>query len=159
MVCDNRFSNFSSLNYFATCVEQPVLRECGSPAWTVIARVLHDTTKTLMPSCKFDVPVPEQSIAAADGVVGTRPSNQQSNSSKAAGRPKTSSIGTMTANPAGRESKTKGGKSNAGRSSSLNSKPVGGAGWDRMVWSNLLLAVMASMLGFMWLGGRNLSLV
>uniref|UniRef100_A0A1I7VF27 Uncharacterized protein n=1 Tax=Loa loa TaxID=7209 RepID=A0A1I7VF27_LOALO len=42
-----------ALNYFAGCVEQPIAYGCGAEAWTMIFRVLRDTTNTLLPRCQF----------------------------------------------------------------------------------------------------------
>uniref|UniRef100_A0AC35U019 DUF19 domain-containing protein n=1 Tax=Rhabditophanes sp. KR3021 TaxID=114890 RepID=A0AC35U019_9BILA len=43
-----------ALNFFSTCVRQPIRQSCGVEAWKVIHRVLKDTTKTLMPACQFN---------------------------------------------------------------------------------------------------------
>lgn len=130
-------------------MEKPVLRECGSPAWGVIARVLHDTTKTLMPTCKFAVSVPDQ---RTDTMTGERPSLQQSNNgSKSVGRQKVSSVGTMTAN---KENKNKGkNNNNGGRPSSLSGGPANGAQMERMLWGNTIIAA-AAILGLWWLQWR-----
>jgi len=112
-----------SLNYFASCVEQPVLRECGMPAWGVIARVLHDTTKTLMPSCKFAVPVPGLTTLAADSVISEK-NVQLNQGGKSAGRQKVSAVGTMTTDSAvvqRAKNKNKGKNNNMGDSSHFNS--------------------------------------
>ncbi|VDK70014.1 unnamed protein product [Litomosoides sigmodontis] len=42
-----------ALNYFAGCVERPIAYGCGAEAWTMIFRVLRDTTSTLLPRCQF----------------------------------------------------------------------------------------------------------
>ncbi|KAM3722781.1 Type II methyltransferase M.PvuII [Dirofilaria immitis] len=42
-----------ALNYFASCVERPIAYGCGAEAWTMIFRVLRDTTNTLLPKCQF----------------------------------------------------------------------------------------------------------
>ncbi|VDK74744.1 unnamed protein product, partial [Onchocerca ochengi] len=42
-----------ALNYFASCVERPIAYGCGAEAWTMIFRVLRDTTNTLLPRCQF----------------------------------------------------------------------------------------------------------
>ncbi|EJW77370.1 hypothetical protein WUBG_11720 [Wuchereria bancrofti] len=42
-----------ALNYFASCVERPISYGCGAEAWTMIFRVLRDTTNTLLPKCQF----------------------------------------------------------------------------------------------------------
>ncbi|CAG9532489.1 unnamed protein product [Cercopithifilaria johnstoni] len=42
-----------ALNYFASCVEQPIAYGCGAEAWTMIFRILRDTTNTLLPKCLF----------------------------------------------------------------------------------------------------------
>lgn len=41
------------MNFFSGCVRLPIRHNCGVSAWTVIHRVLRDTTNTLMPSCTF----------------------------------------------------------------------------------------------------------
>ncbi|VDK22143.1 unnamed protein product [Anisakis simplex] len=42
-----------ALNFFSGCVRLPIRHNCGVSAWSVIYRVLRDTTKTLMPNCQF----------------------------------------------------------------------------------------------------------
>ncbi|KAL4003821.1 hypothetical protein ACH3XW_9195 [Acanthocheilonema viteae] len=42
-----------ALNYFASCVERPIAYGCGAEAWTMIFRVLRDTTNALLPRCQF----------------------------------------------------------------------------------------------------------
>ncbi|VDM47738.1 unnamed protein product, partial [Toxocara canis] len=42
-----------ALNFFSGCVRLPIRHNCGVSAWSVIFRVLRDTTKTLMPGCQF----------------------------------------------------------------------------------------------------------
>uniref|UniRef100_A0A0R3S2R2 CPG4 domain-containing protein n=1 Tax=Elaeophora elaphi TaxID=1147741 RepID=A0A0R3S2R2_9BILA len=50
----NRFDKMcQALNYFASCVERPIAYGCGAEAWTMIFRVLRDTTNTLLPRCQF----------------------------------------------------------------------------------------------------------
>lgn len=50
----NRFDKMcQALNYFASCVERPISYGCGAEAWTMIFRVLRDTTNTLLPKCQF----------------------------------------------------------------------------------------------------------
>uniref|UniRef100_A0A0N4ZIH2 DUF19 domain-containing protein n=1 Tax=Parastrongyloides trichosuri TaxID=131310 RepID=A0A0N4ZIH2_PARTI len=43
-----------ALNYFSSCVKNPIKEKCGNEAWLVIHQVLKDTTKTLMPGCLFN---------------------------------------------------------------------------------------------------------
>ncbi|VDN25296.1 unnamed protein product [Gongylonema pulchrum] len=43
----------TALNYFSSCVERPIERNCGAAAWSAIFRVLGDTTNTLLPGCRF----------------------------------------------------------------------------------------------------------
>uniref|UniRef100_A0A0M3HRZ1 DUF19 domain-containing protein n=1 Tax=Ascaris lumbricoides TaxID=6252 RepID=A0A0M3HRZ1_ASCLU len=42
-----------ALNFFSGCVRLPIRHNCGVSAWSVIFRVLRDTTNTLMPGCQF----------------------------------------------------------------------------------------------------------
>jgi len=42
-----------ALNFFSGCVRSPIRQDCGHNAWSVIFRVLRDTTRTLMPACAF----------------------------------------------------------------------------------------------------------
>uniref|UniRef100_A0A0N5D2W6 DUF19 domain-containing protein n=1 Tax=Thelazia callipaeda TaxID=103827 RepID=A0A0N5D2W6_THECL len=44
-----------AMDYFYNCVEKPIAESCGIAAWKMIIRVLHDTTKTLLPGCQFTV--------------------------------------------------------------------------------------------------------
>jgi hypothetical protein len=44
---------------FAACVRDPIRRVCGTKAWTVTFRVLHDTTRTLIPDCIFTGSLPK----------------------------------------------------------------------------------------------------
>uniref|UniRef100_A0A0N5A804 DUF19 domain-containing protein n=1 Tax=Syphacia muris TaxID=451379 RepID=A0A0N5A804_9BILA len=42
-----------ALNFFSGCVRLPIRHNCGVDAWSVIFRVLRDTTNSLLPECQF----------------------------------------------------------------------------------------------------------
>uniref|UniRef100_A0A0K0F8U1 ShKT domain-containing protein n=1 Tax=Strongyloides venezuelensis TaxID=75913 RepID=A0A0K0F8U1_STRVS len=44
----------NALNFFSSCVRNPIKEKCGNDAWHVIYHVLKYTTKTLMPGCTFN---------------------------------------------------------------------------------------------------------
>uniref|UniRef100_A0A0N5BW12 DUF19 domain-containing protein n=1 Tax=Strongyloides papillosus TaxID=174720 RepID=A0A0N5BW12_STREA len=44
----------NALNFFSSCVRNPIKEKCGNDAWHVIYQVLKYTTKTLMPGCTFN---------------------------------------------------------------------------------------------------------
>lgn len=56
------FFFFSALSVFTFCIENKVKLDCGTLAWSIINKVLKDTTTTLIPTCTFVAPVNTPSL-------------------------------------------------------------------------------------------------